>query len=118
MPTYVYRCLECDKQFEVQQAFTDDARTVCNCERAAAVRKVFTPVGVTFKGSGFYKTDTRGSGSKADSASRDKSDSTKSSGDSSSGSSSGSSDSGSGSSGSGSGAVAGSGFRPVSRRTS
>jgi putative FmdB family regulatory protein len=60
MPTYVYRCLDCDKRFEVQQSFSDDALTVCNCENAAPVRKVFTPVGVTFKGSGFYKNDSRG----------------------------------------------------------
>ncbi len=68
MPTYVYRCLECDDKFEVRQAFTDDALTVCNCEKAAPVRKVFTAVGVTFKGSGFYKNDSRGSSSKSGNA--------------------------------------------------
>jgi len=63
MPTYVYRCLECDKQFEEQASFSDPPRTVCNCEKAAPVKKVFTPVGVTFKGSGFYKTDSKSSSS-------------------------------------------------------
>ena len=119
MPTYVYRCLECDDKFEVQQSFTDDALTVCICEKAAPVRKVFTPVGVTFKGSGFYKNDSRGSSSKSSSAgsssssstSSDKSDTTKawsSSDSSSSGSSSGSSSSGSSSSGSSSSSSSGS----------
>ncbi|MBM3684279.1 MAG: FmdB family transcriptional regulator [Actinobacteria bacterium] len=63
MPTYVYRCLECDKQFEEQASFSDPPRTVCNCEKAAPVKKVFTPVGVTFRGSGFYKTDSKSSSS-------------------------------------------------------
>lgn len=61
MPTYVYRCLECDKRFEVQQSFSDAPLSTCNCEKQAPVKKVFLPVGVTFKGSGFYKTDSRGS---------------------------------------------------------
>lgn len=63
MPTYVYRCLECGQQFEVQQSFSDAPITTHGC--GGPVRKVFTPVGVTFKGSGFYKTDSRGSKAKS-----------------------------------------------------
>lgn len=79
MPTYVYRCLECDKQFEEQAAFTDPPRTICNCEKAAPVKKVFTPVGVTFKGSGFYKTDSKSSSSASRTTSTDSSSSSSSS---------------------------------------
>ncbi|MBU4213642.1 MAG: FmdB family transcriptional regulator [Actinobacteria bacterium] len=60
MPTYSYRCTVCDHAFDVHQSFTDDALTVCpNCE--GRLRKVFSPVGVVFKGSGFYRTDARSS---------------------------------------------------------
>ena len=104
MPTYVYRCLECDKQFEEQQSFTDPPRTVCNCEKAAPVKKVFTPVGVTFKGSGFYKTDSKSSSSASRTTSSDSSSgSSSSSSASSASSSSSSSSSDSSSSGSSSG---------------
>jgi len=62
MPVYEYRCRTCDHQFEIQQSFSDDALTVCpECE--GELRKVFAPVGITFKGSGFYKTDNRSSSS-------------------------------------------------------
>jgi putative FmdB family regulatory protein len=67
MPTYLYRCLTCEKQAEVVQAFTDATLTTRVCESCGTeqpVKKVFTPVGVSFKGSGFYKTDSR-SGSSA-----------------------------------------------------
>jgi len=58
MPTYQYRCTECGEDLEVVQSFSDDPLTVCpSCQ--GALRKVFTPVGVVFKGSGFYKTDSR-----------------------------------------------------------
>ncbi len=73
MPTYVYRFLDCDGTIEVQQSFTDPALTEAVCPDDGVVhpvKKVFTPVGVTFKGNGFYKTDSRGSGSSA-SAGRD-----------------------------------------------
>jgi putative FmdB family regulatory protein len=107
MPTYVYRCLECDTRFEVQQAFTDDALTsseCANCGRTTPVKKVFTPVGVTFKGSGFYKTDSRsGSSKSAGSSSSDSSSSGSTSSTSSSTSSDSSSSSGGGSSTSSSG---------------
>ena len=63
MPTYQYACTECGHDFEQFQAFTDDALTTCPvCE--GRLRKVFNAVGVVFKGSGFYRNDSRtGSGS-------------------------------------------------------
>lgn len=58
MPTYAYRCTQCGHAFDVQQSFTDDALTRCpQCE--GLLRKVFSPVGVVFKGSGFYRNDAR-----------------------------------------------------------
>ena len=61
MPTYEYRCIECDNSLEVVQRFSDDPLTVCpSC--SGRLRKVFSPVGVVFKGSGFYKTDSRSTG--------------------------------------------------------
>lgn len=58
MPTYQYQCTECGEALEVQQSFTDDAMTVCpNCN--GRLRKVFNAVGVVFKGSGFYRNDSR-----------------------------------------------------------
>ena len=62
MPTYSYRCTECDAAFDIVQAFTDDTLTVCpTC--GGKLRKVFSPVGVTFSGSGFYRTDSRAASS-------------------------------------------------------
>ena len=63
MPTYQYSCTECGHFFEIVQSFSDDSLTVCpECE--GRLRKVFNAVGVVFKGSGFYRTDSRsGSGS-------------------------------------------------------
>ena len=59
MPTYEYACTECGHQFEIVQSFSDDALTECpNCK--GKLRKVFGSVGIVFKGSGFYKTDSRG----------------------------------------------------------
>ena len=63
MPTYVYKFVETGETIEVQQAFTDDALTEAVHPATGAtmpVKKVFQPVGVTFKGGGFYKTDSRG----------------------------------------------------------
>lgn len=86
MPVYEYRCRTCDHQFEIQQSFSDDALTVCpECE--GELRKVFAPVGITFKGSGFYKTDSR-SGSSSSSSASSSNGSSSSSSDSSSSSSS------------------------------
>ena len=62
MPTYAYACTECDHRFEVVQSFDDDALTVCpECE--GRLRKLFNAVGIVFKGGGFYRTDSRSSGS-------------------------------------------------------
>ncbi|MES1212006.1 MAG: FmdB family zinc ribbon protein [Leifsonia sp.] len=58
MPTYSYRCTDCGDAFDIQQAFTDDTLTVCpSC--GGSLRKLFNTVGVTFNGSGFYRTDSR-----------------------------------------------------------
>jgi putative FmdB family regulatory protein len=58
MPTYEYACTECGERLEVVQSFTDDPLTVCPvCQ--GRLRKLFSAVGVVFKGSGFYKTDSR-----------------------------------------------------------
>jgi len=64
MPTYVYKFVDTGETIEVQQSFTDDALTEAVHPETGAmmqVKKVFTPVGVTFKGGGFYKTDSRSS---------------------------------------------------------
>jgi putative FmdB family regulatory protein len=58
VPTYQYACTECSHAFEQFQSFTDDALTVCP-ECGGRLRKVFNAVGVVFKGSGFYRTDSR-----------------------------------------------------------
>jgi len=98
MPTYQYACTECGEQLEVVQKFSDEPLTVCPaCQ--GRLRKVFSPVGVVFKGSGFYKTDSRKSSTaastpssksdgKSESSSATKSETKSDSGSSSSGSSS------------------------------
>jgi putative FmdB family regulatory protein len=98
MPTYDYACTHCDHAFEIVQAFTDDALTVCP-ECGGRLRKVFGSVGVVFKGSGFYRTDSRNSSTVPASKSSDgkSSESKSSDGGSSSSSSDGTSSSGSGS---------------------
>ncbi len=108
MPTYQYACTDCGDRSEVVQRFTDDPLTVCSA-CGGKLRKVFSPVGIVFKGSGFYRTDSRNgastvaagkdgsangsnaSASEGSSASSDSSKSASSSGDSSSSKSSGSS---------------------------
>jgi putative FmdB family regulatory protein len=63
VPTYQYACTACDERLEVVQKFTDDALTVCS-ECGGKLRKLYSAVGIVFKGSGFYRTDSRnGSGS-------------------------------------------------------
>ncbi|MEY2553668.1 MAG: hypothetical protein QOC57_1528 [Ilumatobacteraceae bacterium] len=91
MPTYVYKFIDTGETIEVQQAFTDDALTHATHPQTGEklkVKKVFTPVGVTFRGGGFYKTDSRGgkskSSSNASSTSGDSSSTTPSSSDSTS----------------------------------
>ena len=101
MPTYAYACTECNHRFEAQQSFSDASLTECpECE--GRLRKLFNTVGIVFKGSGFYRNDSRESGKKG--APTSGTSSSGSSSESSSGSSSGSTaeSSGSGSSGSGS----------------
>ncbi|MEU8648483.1 FmdB family zinc ribbon protein [Streptomyces sp. NPDC048737] len=68
MPTYQYQCTECGEGLEAVQKFTDDALTECpNC--AGRLKKVFSAVGIVFKGSGFYRNDSRGSSSSSSPAS-------------------------------------------------
>lgn len=89
MPTYQYQCTDCGNALEVRQSFTDDALTVCPaCD--GTLRKVFNAVGVVFKGSGFYRTDSRSSttSSSAAAPSKSTSDSSSSNGSSASSSSS------------------------------
>ena len=72
MPTYVYKFVETGETIEVQQAFTDDALTEAvhpSSGQSMQVKKVFQPVGVTFKGGGFYKNDSRGGSSKSSTSS-------------------------------------------------
>ncbi|MER5522980.1 MULTISPECIES: FmdB family zinc ribbon protein [Streptomyces] len=69
MPTYQYQCTECGEGLEAVQKFTDDALTVCpNCN--GRLKKVFSAVGIVFKGSGFYRNDSRGSTSSSSPASK------------------------------------------------
>ena len=88
MPTYVYKFLDTGETIEVQQSFHEPTLTEAPHPSDGVprpVKKVFTPVGITFKGNGFYKTDSRGkSGSSSTSSSSDSSSSTKSSDSSSS----------------------------------
>lgn len=88
MPTYQYACTECGHAFEQFQSFSDDALTECP-ECQGRLRKLFNAVGVVFKGSGFYRTDSRSGSGKTESGS--------------------SSDGGNGNGGSGSGATSSSG---------
>jgi putative FmdB family regulatory protein len=78
VPTYSYACTECDDRFDAVQAFTDDTLTTCT-KCSGRLRKLFNSVGVVFKGSGFYRTDSRESGKKtSESAESSKSESAKS----------------------------------------
>jgi putative FmdB family regulatory protein len=63
MPTYEYACTSCGKHLEVVQSMKDEPLTEC-AECGGRLRKVFSPIGIVFKGSGFYKTDSRGGSSK------------------------------------------------------
>ncbi|UKY50760.1 FmdB family zinc ribbon protein [Streptomyces inhibens] len=89
MPTYQYQCTECGEGLEAVQKFTDDALTECpSCN--GRLKKVFSAVGIVFKGSGFYRNDSRGSSSSSSPAksSSSSASSSASSSDSSSSSSS------------------------------
>lgn len=75
MPTYSYACTACEHHFDIVQKFTDPSLTDCP-ECSGRLRKLFSPVGIVFKGSGFYRTDSRASSAtngKSESGSPDKS---------------------------------------------
>ena len=94
MPTYQYTCTECGEPLETVQKFSDQPLTVCPA-CGGRLRKVFSPVGIVFKGSGFYRTDSRKSATAAAPAAKDKDKSpaeSSSSSTSDSGSSNGSAD--------------------------
>lgn len=77
MPAYDYRCRDCGHEFEIHQSFSDDALTECpKC--GGNLRKVFGNVGISFKGSGFYKNDSRNGSSASSTSPRSSSDSTSS----------------------------------------
>ena len=71
MPTYQYTCTECGEPLETVQKFSDEPLTVCPA-CGGRLRKVFSPVGIVFKGSGFYRTDSRKSATAAAPATKDK----------------------------------------------
>jgi putative FmdB family regulatory protein len=73
VPTYSYACTECGDRFDAVQAFTDDALTTCT-KCAGKLRKLFSSVGVVFKGSGFYRTDSREAAKSASNGSAKSSD--------------------------------------------
>jgi putative FmdB family regulatory protein len=64
VPTYSYACTECGNRFDVVQGFSDDALTTCE-KCSGRLRKLFNSVGIVFKGSGFYRTDSRQDGTKS-----------------------------------------------------
>ncbi|MBY8850467.1 FmdB family zinc ribbon protein [Saccharothrix longispora] len=74
MPTYQYACTECDHRFEAVQAFSDNALTECP-ECSGRLRKLYGAVGVVFKGSGFYRNDSRSSSSSSEPSSSSKGES-------------------------------------------
>ena len=81
MPTYQYACTECSHAFEQFQSFSDNSLTECpQCQ--GRLRKVFNAVGVVFKGSGFYRTDSRAGSSSTVPAAKSESSSSSSSSDS------------------------------------
>ncbi|MER5739896.1 MULTISPECIES: FmdB family zinc ribbon protein [unclassified Streptomyces] len=75
MPTYQYQCTECGEGLEAVQKFTDDALTECPACHGR-LKKVFSAVGIVFKGSGFYRNDSRGASSSSSPASKSSTSST------------------------------------------
>ena len=107
VPTYTYACTECGNRFDAVQAFSDDALTTCP-QCSGRLRKLFNSVGVVFKGSGFYRTDSREaakSSANGSAKSSESSGSSEKSGSPEKSSSGGSSDSGSSSTSSASSAA-------------
>ena len=86
MPTYQYACTECGDRSEVVQRFSDDPLTVCSA-CGGKLRKIFSPVGIVFKGSGFYRTDSRNGTSSVPAAKESSANGSNGSSESSSGSS-------------------------------
>jgi putative FmdB family regulatory protein len=74
VPTYAYACTECGHRFDAVQAFSDDALTECP-QCTGKLRKLFSAVGIVFKGSGFYRTDSRKAASASSSSSSGSGDS-------------------------------------------
>lgn len=68
MPTYSYACTACDNKFDIVQSFSDDALTQCP-QCTGRLRKLFNSVGIVFKGSGFYRNDSRSASSSSESSS-------------------------------------------------
>jgi len=93
VPTYSYACTQCDNRFDIVQSFTDESLSVCP-ECSGRLRKLFNSVGIVFKGSGFYRTDSRTGSVQSES----KDESSKSDNSKSDSSSNGSSESSAGSS--------------------
>jgi putative FmdB family regulatory protein len=117
VPTYSYRCTQCDNAFDIHQDFSDSSLTECPvC--GGALRKVYGSIGVTFNGTGFYRTDSRASGVSSSSESSSSSSSDSSSKSSDSGSSSSSTPSATPSSGSSGSASSGSSSPSVSSGSS
>ena len=108
MPTYQYTCTECGEPVEAVQKFTDAPLTVCTA-CGGRLRKVFSPVGIVFKGSGFYRTDSRNGASATGPATKEKEKASDSAPSSSS--------SGESSSGSGNGNGSNSGDKPAAKKT-
>ncbi|ACY20693.1 regulatory protein, FmdB family [Gordonia bronchialis DSM 43247] len=77
VPTYSYACTECDNKFDIVQSFSDDSLTECP-QCTGRLRKLFNTVGIVFKGSGFYRTDSRPGSSSSDTSSSDSSSSSSS----------------------------------------
>lgn len=75
MPTYSYQCTQCGDKFDIVQSFSDDTLTTCEkCD--GKLRKLFNSVGIVFKGSGFYRTDSRNGSSSATESAKSESKST------------------------------------------
>ncbi|WP_147916143.1 FmdB family zinc ribbon protein [Ruania zhangjianzhongii] len=73
MPTYAYACSQCSHRFDIYQSFTEDALTICPECAQQSLRKVYSSVGVVFKGSGFYRNDSRSSESSSSPAAKSES---------------------------------------------
>lgn len=73
MPTYAYACSQCSHRFDIYQSFTEDALTTCPECAQQSLRKVYSSVGVVFKGTGFYRNDSRSAETSTSPAAKDES---------------------------------------------